>query len=185
MFPLWAFLAKAEGLYDSDQPRIWHLTTDEGRRSSTGSRCRWPASLFFIRALPDETITVQSARRLLRRGAGGRLHPPPARARYLAQARAARARPRARPGKLADAVARKLALEPGHHLSVLEYAGLEHTVQRQGRRPEPSDLKLEELSKEDLEFLFDETRRRARRARHAELDETTLARVVSPAARPA
>ena len=29
MLPAWVFLAKFEGLYDTDQPRIWHLTTDE------------------------------------------------------------------------------------------------------------------------------------------------------------
>jgi len=27
--PLWIVIAKFEGLYDADHPRIWHLTTDE------------------------------------------------------------------------------------------------------------------------------------------------------------
>ena len=29
VYPLWIFLAKAEGLYDADHPKIWHRTTDE------------------------------------------------------------------------------------------------------------------------------------------------------------
>ena len=29
LLPAWVLLAKIEGLYDADSPRIWHLTTDE------------------------------------------------------------------------------------------------------------------------------------------------------------
>jgi exopolysaccharide biosynthesis polyprenyl glycosylphosphotransferase len=180
MLPAWVFLAKFEGLYDTDQPRIWHLTTDEAPAIFHWVTLSVAGSLFFIRALPDETIMVQSALAfyvaalaaafILRSTARAlwRRRVPPERALVLGR------------GKLADAVARKLALEPGHHLSVLEYAGLHHDGPNgNGNGTEPSDLKLEELSKEDLEFLFDETGVERVVLAVAELDETTLARVVS------
>jgi exopolysaccharide biosynthesis polyprenyl glycosylphosphotransferase len=180
MLPAWVFLAKFEGLYDTDQPRIWHLTTDEAPAIFHWVTLSVAGSLFFIRALPDETIMVQSALAfyvaalaaafVLRSTARAiwRRRVPPERALVLGR------------GKLADAVARKLALEPGHHLSVLEYAGLDHDgPNSNGNGTEPSDLKLEELSKEDLEFLFDETGVERVVLAVAELDETTLARVVS------
>ena len=156
-----------EGLYDADHPRIWHLTTDEAPAIFHWITLSVAGSLFFIRALPDETVTLESALTLylvalaaafvLRSVARAiwRRRVPPERALVLGR------------GKLADAVSRKLALEPGHHLSVLEYSALrEHRVrrQRQRRTAASSELKVEELSKEDLEFLLDGGRRRARRA---------------------
>jgi exopolysaccharide biosynthesis polyprenyl glycosylphosphotransferase len=176
--PGWIVLAKMEGLYDADHPRIWHLTTDEAPAIFHWITLSVAASLFFIRALPDETITVNSAiafyvvalataflfRSVAR--AIWRRRVPPERALVLGS------------GKLADAVSRKLALEPGHHLSVLEYAGLEHEGSN-GNGANPSDLKLEELSKEDLEFLFEETGVERVVLAMPELDEATLARIVS------
>ena len=51
--PLWLALAKLEGLYDNDHPKIWHLTTDEA-----------PAIFHWI--------TLSVAGTLLFRGAAGR-----------------------------------------------------------------------------------------------------------------
>ena len=176
--PGWIVLAKMEGLYDADHPRIWHLTTDEAPAIFHWITLSVAASLFFIRALPDETITVNSAVALyvvalgtaflFRSAARGiwRRRVPPERALVLGN------------GKLADAMSRKLTLEPGHHLSVLEYAGLEHDG-ASGNGTNPSELKLEELSKEDLEFLFEETGVERVVLAMPELDEATLARIVS------
>jgi exopolysaccharide biosynthesis polyprenyl glycosylphosphotransferase len=175
--PGWIVLAKMEGLYDADHPRIWHLTTDEAPAIFHWITLSVAASLFFIRALPDETITVNSAVAfylvalaaafLFRSAARAiwRRRVPPERALVLGR------------GKLADAVSRKLALEPGHHLSVLEYAGLEH--ESNGNGTSPSELKFEELSKEDLEFLLEETGVERVVLAMPELDEATLARIVS------
>jgi exopolysaccharide biosynthesis polyprenyl glycosylphosphotransferase len=176
--PGWIVLAKMEGLYDADHPRIWHLTTDEAPAIFHWITLSVAASLFFIRALPDETITVNSAVAfyivalatafLFRSAARGiwRRRVPPERALVLGN------------GKLADAMSRKLALEPGHHLSVLEYAGLEHDGSN-GNGVKPPGLKVDELSKEDLEFLFEETGVERVVLAMPELDETTLARIVS------
>jgi exopolysaccharide biosynthesis polyprenyl glycosylphosphotransferase len=175
--PGWIVLAKMEGLYDADHPRIWHLTTDEAPAIFHWITLSVAASLFFIRALPDETITVNSAVAfylvalaaafLFRSAARAiwRRRVPPERALVLGR------------GKLADAVSRKLALEPGHHLSVLEYAGLEH--ESNGNGTTPSELELDELSKEDLEFLLEETGVERVVLAMPELDEATLARIVS------
>jgi hypothetical protein len=59
--PLWVFVAKMEGLYDADHPRIWHLTTDEAPAIFHWITLSVAGSLFFIRALPDETIRLESA----------------------------------------------------------------------------------------------------------------------------
>ena len=81
------------------------------------------------------------------------------RPRDLAPAGAARAGAGARAsGKLADAVARKLALEPGHHLSVLEYAGLDHDRPNgNGNGNGPADAQARGADQEDLEYLLEET----------------------------
>jgi exopolysaccharide biosynthesis polyprenyl glycosylphosphotransferase len=175
--PLWVILAKFEGLYDTDQPRIWHLTTDEAPAIFHWVTLSVAGSLFFIRALPDETVTIDAAITfyvvalgaafLLRSGARAiwRRRVPPERALVLGH------------GKLADAVSRKLALEPGHHLSVLEYIGREETSN--GNGSSHSEVKFEDLSKEDLEYLLAEAGVERVVLAMPELDEATLARVVS------
>ena len=60
-------MAKIEGLYDADHPRIWHLTTDEAPAIFHWITLSVAGSLFFIRALPDETITARERRHALRR----------------------------------------------------------------------------------------------------------------------
>jgi len=174
--PIWILIAKFEGLYDFDHPRIWHLTTDEAPAIFHWATLSVAASLFFIRALPDETVTLESALALyvtalgcafmLRPLARGiwRRRVPPERALVMGH------------GKLADAVSRKLALEPGHHLSVLEYLSHEGG---NGNGAANGEFKVEELTREDLEFLFRETGVERVVLALPELDEATLARVVS------
>jgi exopolysaccharide biosynthesis polyprenyl glycosylphosphotransferase len=175
--PLWMLVAKMEGLYDADHPRIWHLTTDEAPAIFHWITLSVAGSLFFMRALPDETIRLESALTLylvalasaflLRSIARAlwRNRVPPERALVLGR------------GKLADAVSRKLALEPGHHLSVLGYSA--------GHDPEAgngngrSELEGEELSKQDLDFLLAEAGIERVVLALPELDEVTLARIVS------
>jgi exopolysaccharide biosynthesis polyprenyl glycosylphosphotransferase len=174
--PIWILVAKFEGLYDFDHPRIWHLTTDEAPAIFHWVTLSVAASLFLIRALPAETVTLESALALyltalgcafaLRPLARGiwRRRVPPERALVMGH------------GKLADAVSRKLALEPGHHLSVLEY--LSHERGNGNGTPE-REFKVEELTREDLEFLLRETGVERVVLALPELDEATLARVVS------
>jgi len=128
----------------------------------------------FIRALPEETVTLESALALyvaalatsfmLRSAARAiwRRRVPPERALVMGH------------GRLADAVSRKLALEPGHHLAVLEYSSNESNGNGAGR-----EFKLEELSREDLDYLLAETDIERVVLAMPELDEATLARVVS------
>jgi exopolysaccharide biosynthesis polyprenyl glycosylphosphotransferase len=174
--PLWVLVAKFEGLYDADHPRIWHLTTDEVPAIFHWVTLSVAGSLFFIRALPNETVTLKSALALylaalvaaflFRSVARGiwRRRVPPERALVMGH------------GKLADAVARKLALEPGHHLSVLEYTSNENG---NGNGASHREFKLEELTREDLEFLLSETGIERVVLAVPELDEATLARVVA------
>jgi exopolysaccharide biosynthesis polyprenyl glycosylphosphotransferase len=174
--PLWIVVAKMEGLYDADHPRIWHLTTDEAPAIFHWVTLSVAAGLFFIRALPDETITLESALTLylVALGAAFVLRPT-ARALWRRRVPPERALVLGR-GKLADAVSRKLALEPGHHLSLLEYSEHSSGNGNGAHRPE---VKLEDLSKDDLEFLLAEAGVERVVLAVPELDEATLARVVA------
>ena len=170
MLPVWVGVAKMEGLYDADQPKIWHLTTDEAPAILHWIVLSVAATLFFIRALPSETLTMESAIALfvvalgsafvLRAAARAiwRGLVPPERALVLGA------------GKLADMVTRKLTLEPGHHLSVVESKVGANGSER---------VDVEHLSKEDLGVLVDEAEVERVILAVPELDEATLARVVS------
>jgi exopolysaccharide biosynthesis polyprenyl glycosylphosphotransferase len=176
--PAWLLVAKLEGLYDTDHPKIWHLTSDEASAIFHWITLSVAGTLLFIRGLPDVTIRLESAftfyvvalgcafvlralaRMLWRRQV------PPERAMVLGS------------GKLADAVTRKLAIEPGHHLSVLELAGPKELFANGNGHTHP-ELKVEELSKEDLEFLLLEAEVERVVLAVPELDEEMLSRVVS------
>jgi exopolysaccharide biosynthesis polyprenyl glycosylphosphotransferase len=176
--PGWILVAKLEELYDADHPKIWHLTLDEAQGIFHWVTLSVAATLFFIRALPDVTLTVDSAIALYVTALGAafvlrasaraiwRRMVPPERALVLGS------------GALADAVARKLALEPGHHLSVLELnTVVASTVNGDGRAAET--FAIDELSKEDLKALVSESGTERVVLAMPELDESTLARVVS------
>ena len=166
-FPLWAVLAKVEGLYDADHPKIWHRTTDEAAAIFHWVTLSAAGSLFFIRGLPEPTMTVEAAGTLwfvalvsafvlrsLARSIWRRLAPPE-RALVLGS------------GRLADGVTRKLALEPGHHLAVVEVSA------GNGKR------ELHDLTAEDLEHLVEVTEANRVILAMPELDEETLARIVA------
>jgi exopolysaccharide biosynthesis polyprenyl glycosylphosphotransferase len=175
MLPLWVALAKVEGLYDADHPKIWHLTEDEAPAIFHWVTLSVAGTLFFIRVIPPE-IAIKSAFTLyfvalvcafLFRSAARavwRRTVPRERALVLGG------------GKLAHDVARKLALEPGHHLAVIE-----PSVGRLGPDgDEPGgEVKLEELSADDIDCLLDDARVERVVLATRELDEATLARVVS------
>jgi exopolysaccharide biosynthesis polyprenyl glycosylphosphotransferase len=173
--PFWTALAKVEGLYDADHPRIWHRTTDEAAPIFHWVTLGVAGTLFFIRALPEETLTVEAAGAMyftalcgafvLRAAARAiwRGLVPPERALVLGS------------GQLADQVRRKLALEPGHHLVLGEYTALGG-----GDDARKSDQTLlEELSRENLEYLVAGMEIDRLILALPELDEATLARVVS------
>jgi exopolysaccharide biosynthesis polyprenyl glycosylphosphotransferase len=173
--PGWTVLAKIEGLYDADHPKIWHRTTDEVPAIFHWVTLSVAGTLFFIRALPDETLTVQAAGALYFTALGGAfVLRASARALWRALVSPERALVLGS-GQLGDQVRRKLALEPGHHLVLGEFSALNGSSN--GR--ESTQVLLEELSKEDLEFLV--ARADVDRVILAvpELDEQTLARVVS------
>ena len=173
--PFWSVLAKIEGLYDADHPKIWHRTTDEVARIFHWVTLSVAGTLFFIRALPDETLTLEAAGAMyltalasafvLRAGARAiwRGLVPPERALVLGS------------GELADQVRRKLALEPGHHLVLGEYSSLGGSGD--ARRSEQT--MLEELSRADLEYVVAGVDVDRVILAVPELDEATLARVVS------
>jgi exopolysaccharide biosynthesis polyprenyl glycosylphosphotransferase len=176
--PGWILVAKLEELYDADHPKIWHLTLDEAQNIFHWITLSVAATLFFIRALPDVTLTVNSAIALyvtalaaaflLRAAARAiwRRMVPPEQALVLGS------------GALADAVARKLALEPGHHLSVLEI-GNSATAALNGDGGGSQAPRFEDLSKQDLKALVAESGAERVVLAMPELDESTLARVVS------
>lgn len=165
--PVWMVVAKLEGLYDRDHPKIWHLTTDEAPAIFHWITLSVAGTLFFLRALPDETVTVESACALYVMALGSAfLLRAAARALWRRQVPAERALVLGR-GQLADAVARKLTLEPGHHLSVMEYSE-KRAAQRIG-----------ELSKEDIQWLLLKDRVERVVLAYPELEEAVLARVIS------
>jgi exopolysaccharide biosynthesis polyprenyl glycosylphosphotransferase len=173
--PGWLVLAKVEGLYDGDHPKIWHRTTDEAAAIFHWITLSAAGTLFFIRALPDETLTVEAAGAMyftalisafLLRAAARALWRglvSPERALVLGS------------GQLAEQVRRKLALEPGHHLVLGEFSPLDGTGNGQG----PSLTLVEKLSKDDLEYLVAGAEVDRVILAVPELDEATLARVVS------
>ena len=170
MLPVWVGVAKMEGLYDADQPKIWHLTTDEAPAILHWIVLSVAATLFFIRALPSETLTMESAIALFVVALGSAfLLRAAARAIWRGLVAPERALVLGS-GKLADMVTRKLTLEPGHHLSVVEPKVSTNGSER---------LDVEQLNKEDLRVLVDEAEVERVILAVPELDEATLARVVS------
>ena len=170
MLPVWVGVAKIEGLYDADQPKIWHLTTDEAPAILHWIVLSVAATLFFIRALPSETLTMESAIALFVVALGSAfLLRAAARAVWRGLVAPERALVLGS-GKLADMVTRKLTLEPGHHLSVVEPKTSTNGSEQ---------LDVEQLNKEDLRVLVDEAEVERVILAVPELDEATLARVVS------
>ncbi len=169
LMPLWVVGAKLHGLYDHDNSRIRHLTLDE-----FPSIFRWvtvmvaltaillalgPAPLSVVAAVAMWVVALVGALvlRALARFAWRRLVPPE---RGLVIGA----------GELADSLARKLALEPGHHLALVASLPLKPAEGGVG----PTDASLPELSdtirREDAERVV---------LAIPDLDEEVLSGVVS------
>ena len=173
--PLWTVLAKVEGLYDADHPKIWHRTTDEAAAIFHWVTLSVAGTLFFIRALPDETLTVEAAGAMYFTALGGAfLLRAAARALWRGLVAPERALVLGT-GQLAEQVRRKLALEPGHHLVLGEFPALGGSGNGHGSE----HSMLEQLSKEDLAYLVSGVEVDRVILAVPELDEATLARVVS------
>jgi exopolysaccharide biosynthesis polyprenyl glycosylphosphotransferase len=173
--PFWSILAKVEGLYDADHPRIWHRTTDEAAAIFHWVTLSVAGTLFFIRALPDETLTVEAAGAFYFTAlAGAFVLRAAARALWRGLVSPERALVLGS-GELAEQVRRKLSLEPGHHLVLGEFSPLGGSENGQSsERP-----LLEALSRDDLGYLIAGVEVDRVILAMPELDEPTLARVVS------
>jgi exopolysaccharide biosynthesis polyprenyl glycosylphosphotransferase len=181
--PLWLLLAKAEGLYDNDHPKIWHLTTDEAPAIFHWITLSVAGTLLFIRALPDETITLDAAAALYVVALGSAFAYR-ASARWLWRSRVSPERALVvGSGQLAEAVARKLALEPGHHLTIKESrqdaGGHNGHVNGSGDHSTVGVGSLGELTQDDIRWLLVEARIERVVLAMPELDEPTLAKVAA------
>jgi exopolysaccharide biosynthesis polyprenyl glycosylphosphotransferase len=173
--PGWMVLAKIEGLYDADHPKIWHRTTDEAAVIFHWVTLSAAGTLFFMRALPDETLTVEAAGAMYFTALiGAFVLRAVARALWRGLVSPERALVLGS-GQLAEQVRRKLALEPGHHLVLGEFSALRGAGDGQDG---PQTL-VEDLSKENLEYLVAGVEVERVILAAPELDEATLARVVS------
>ena len=124
MAPAWVLLAKARGLYGADHVRIRHQTIDELR-----GLFDWVTiSVAATRADPDgaghEGLHGQGRVDHVARGAGSRIRAACRRPGTLAPAVPAERSLLVGDGPLAEAMARKLALEHGHHLELVERVGI-------------------------------------------------------------
>jgi exopolysaccharide biosynthesis polyprenyl glycosylphosphotransferase len=188
LLPLWLLLAKVEGLYDRDQPKIWYLTIDEAPALVHWVTVSVAISSLIMAAFLDAgwlsakgaaimwltALVVAAATRSLARNLWRRLVPPE-RGLVIGS------------GQLASAVRRKLKLEPGHHMTVVGFTG---TPGGNGSTPDSASnghavqeevavaTKLEDLDQADLEELIRATDAERVILAAPELDERTLARVV-------
>jgi exopolysaccharide biosynthesis polyprenyl glycosylphosphotransferase len=191
LLPLWLLLAKVEGLYDRDQPKIWYLTIDEAPALvhwitvsvattsllmaavlEAGWLSAKSAAVMWLTALVAAAALRSAARNLWRRIV------PPERGLVIGS------------GQLASAVRRKLKLEPGHHMTVVGYTGSPSGRNGSGpNRPTGNghavtreevavSAQLDDLDQADLEELIKATRAERVILAAPELDEPTLARVV-------
>ena len=182
LMPLWLLLAKVEGLYDRDQPKIWYLTIDEGPPLlhwvtlgvagasllmaavlEAGWLSAKGAAVMWLTAFGSAVALRSAARNLWRRLV------PPERGLVIGS------------GHLAATVRRKLKLEPGHHMTVVGFTGSENgswpARSEDGDQEEPAHF--HELDQRDLEQLIASTAAERVILAAPELDEPTLARVVS------
>jgi exopolysaccharide biosynthesis polyprenyl glycosylphosphotransferase len=169
LLPMWVVVAKLHDLYDADHVRIRHLTADEvpalfhwATVSAAGATlilALGPARLSVAAAVVGWAVALGTALllRFLARALWRRIVEPE-RGVVIGE------------GQLADALARKLALEPGHHLALVA-----STVPTPQTPDEDAPLHL-------LPELEETVRReRAERVVLAmpDLDEATLSRVVA------
>ncbi len=207
--PLWALVAKLEGLYDADHPRIWHRTSDEASKIFHWVTVSSAATLFVLRGLPEQTIRLESALTLYFVALGAAF-PMRAAARALWRRLVAPERTLViGDGELARSVGRKLTLEPHHNVEVIgrvrrvandaaliairdDAAATSRTAvalgaTRNGRHAGPpadrdplwGSVLLDDLSVDDLRQLIRHFELERIVLAAPELDEQTLARVLA------
>jgi exopolysaccharide biosynthesis polyprenyl glycosylphosphotransferase len=186
LLPLWLLLAKVEGLYDRDQPKIWYLTIDEAPALLHWiTLCVAATSLLMAATTEAGWLSAKSAAimwatgfavALMLRSAARNLWRhwvPPDRGLVIGS------------GQLAVAVVRKLKLEPGHQMKVVGFTGaMAH--RNNGLPADAADeegeihvsARLDELDERDLADLVAATEADRVILAAPELDEPTLARVV-------
>ncbi|MEA2347923.1 MAG: hypothetical protein QOG62_1710 [Thermoleophilaceae bacterium] len=130
LLPMWILIAKMHGLYDNDHSRIKHLTSDElpnlfywatvSTAATTLILTLGPAPMTAAGAVAlwFNVLLVSFVLRILARGIWRRVVPAE---RGLVVGE----------GPLADSVARKLQLEPGHHLELVAAIHLDDADLRQ------------------------------------------------------
>jgi exopolysaccharide biosynthesis polyprenyl glycosylphosphotransferase len=138
--PIWLLLAKLRGLYDRDHVRIRHLTLDEASDLFHWVTLCAIGTTLIVTALPDASISVAEA--LVMSGAAfvaafclrvaaralWRSIVPPERGLLVGT------------GRIADAFARRLELESGHHLTLVGRVGLANGNGHGGDRVDIGDL---------------------------------------------
>ncbi|HEV2074984.1 MAG TPA: sugar transferase [Thermoleophilaceae bacterium] len=174
LLPMWGVVAKLQGLYDSDHVRIRHLTSDELPRLFQWATISTVATSLVLTLGPVGVAThtavaawgmARAAALVLRvaaRAAWRRLVPPE-RGVVVGD------------GQLADALARKLVLEHGHHLALVA------SVHPEERPPAPGERDSDQETVSGLPHLEETVQREsAERVVLAlpDLDEATLAHVV-------
>jgi len=180
--PLALVLAKVQGLYDADHRRLRHLTTDEIPSLFMWTSLWIAATALLLSLIGDPTIDGQAAALMWVTAFGAAVA-----LRGGVRALWRRVVPREvtlvlGDGALAQALARKLALEPGHHCALLGPAAAA-AVRAAGL---PADAGPLAVAGEDAPFDLDDDLDEAIRALGIErvvvaredLDEACLERVV-------
>ncbi len=173
LLPMWIVAAKLHGLYDNDHVRIRHLTTDELPGLFRWATVSVVATAFLVALGPSPLsasalfamwVVVLGGSFTLRALARAvwRWIVPPERGLVIGE------------GHVADSVARKLALESGHHLVLVASLSL------QPRSRRIDDDRSDDVNTGDLvrETIVREDAERVVLAVH-DLDEDTLSSVVA------
>jgi exopolysaccharide biosynthesis polyprenyl glycosylphosphotransferase len=172
--PLWLVLAKTRGLYDHDHVRIRHLTLDDAPGLFHWALVGTAATALFLAAMPSGSLSVAASV-----GLGGTVFVLAFVLRFVARTGWRHLVPPERGlivggGPLADAFARRLSLQGGHHVEIVARVGLVDS-----RPPPPARRLGREVALEDLDaIVVDEEIERVVVALQ-DLSEETLAHIAS------
>ncbi|MEA2473009.1 MAG: hypothetical protein QOE06_924 [Thermoleophilaceae bacterium] len=172
--PLWLVLAKMRGLYDRDHVRIRHLTLDESSALFHWALLGGTGTALCVGALPVDLLSVGGALAVGATAFGAAFA-----LRVAARALWRRLVPPERglivgSGPLADAFARRLALQSGNHVAIVDRVGL-----RENHDGQPGPEAQRVIGLDELEGLArHEQIERVVVALH-DLNEEALAHVVS------
>ena len=168
--PLWVLVAKLRGLYDRDHVRLRHLTLDESSSLFHWALLCGAATGLLLVALPGELVTITGALVMGVTVYGGSFL-----LRAAARALWRRVVPAERAllvgsGAIARSLARRLALESGHHVELVRQVDLEPESADGGGAPTTLDDWAALVRSERVERVV---------LALSDLDEATLARVLS------